>query len=148
MRRRSQQHPRNQAVTVKLSVPERAAVQAAAAQRHLSVGAYVADTVLAAAEGRTVPVHDTEREMLRELMPIAGELNACFGELYEAVARQDASGIADPDIKAVLARVTQSCDTTDDVMLKVARLLPRPHRARPRATREAGTSTDEDPDLC
>jgi hypothetical protein len=104
--------------------------------------------VLAAAEGRTVPVHDTEREILRTLMPIAGRLHACFGELYEAVARQEATGIPDPGLKAALAHVTQSCDTIDDVMLKVARLLPRPHRARPRAAREAGTSADEDPGLC
>jgi len=40
MRRRSQQQPRNQAVTVKLSASEKATVHEAAARRHLSVGTY------------------------------------------------------------------------------------------------------------
>jgi hypothetical protein len=75
-----------------------------------------------------VPVHDTEREILRELIPIAGQLAACFGWLYEAVAGGEAAGVPDPDLKSALARVKQSCDKTNDVMLKVARLQRTAHR--------------------
>jgi hypothetical protein len=130
MRRRSEQQPRNQAVTVKLSSPEKTAIQSAAARRHLSVGAYIAEVALAAAEGRTVPVNDTERELLRELMPIGAFLEGCFSQLYEAMKRQEATGVPDPDLKSTLARVEQSCDKANDVTLKVARLLPSLHRER------------------
>jgi hypothetical protein len=124
MRRTRQQQPRNQAVTVKFSSSEKAAVQAAATRRHVSLGAYVAEVALAAAEGRTVPVHDTERQLLGELMPVGTLLNACWGQLYEAMKRQEAAGVPEPDLKSILARIEQSADKADEVMLKVARLLP------------------------
>src|ERR1700722_2169411 len=107
MRRHTDVQPRNQAVTVKLSVSEKTGIRSAAERRKLSVGAYIAETALAAAEGRTVPVHDTERELLRELIRIAGLLEGCWGQLYEALKRQ---GVPDSDLKSVLARVEQSAD--------------------------------------
>jgi hypothetical protein len=55
MRRRSQQQPRNLVVKVNLSGAEKEAPRSAAARRHLAVSAYVAETALAAAEGRVVP---------------------------------------------------------------------------------------------
>jgi hypothetical protein len=129
MRRRSEQQPRNQAVTVKLSSSEKTAIQSAAATRRLSVGAYIAEVGLAAA-GRTVPVHNTERQLLIELMPVAHFLKTCWGQLYEAIKRQEASGVQDPDLKSILARVEQSCDKADAVTIKVSWLLPGLHRKR------------------
>jgi hypothetical protein len=105
MRRNSQQQPRSQAVSVKLSVSEKAALQAAAARRRLSVAAYVAETVLAAAEGRTVPVGDTERELLRELIRVGNLLSSCRTQLAEAAERQEASGVPSPDLEAAAAAV-------------------------------------------
>jgi hypothetical protein len=138
MRRGSEQQPRNQAVTVKLSSSEKTAIQSAAARRHLSVGAYIAEVGLAAAEGRTVPVHDTERQLLAELMPVAHFLKSCWGQLYEAMKRQEATGVPDPDLKSILARVEQSCDKADAVTIKVSRLLPGLHRKRQRLPRPRG----------
>jgi hypothetical protein len=129
MRRRSEQQPR-QAVTVKLSSSEKTAIQSAAARRRLSLGAYIAETAIAAAEGQTVPVNDTERALLGELMPIGAFLKGCRGQLYEAMKRQEATGVPDPDLKSILARVEQSCDKADAVTIKVAWLLPSLRRKR------------------
>jgi hypothetical protein len=130
MRRRSEQQPRNQAVTVKLSSSEKTAIQSAAGRRHLSLGAYVAEVALAAAEGRTVPMHDTERQLLGELMLITQFLESSWGQLYEAMKRQQATGIPDPDLKSTLARVQQSADRANEVTRKVSRLLPSLRRKR------------------
>jgi hypothetical protein len=71
MRRSSGPEPRNRAVTVKLSGSEKTAIEAAAARRQLSLSAYIAEVALAAAEGRTVQVHDTApaSPSLRSLSP-------------------------------------------------------------------------------
>lgn len=129
MRRSSDQQPRNQALTVKLSASEKAAMQSAAARRQLSLAAYVAETALAAAEGRTVPVSDTEREILRELMRVGSLLSLCRTQLAEAAARQEATGVPGPDLESAAACCKQAGARADDVAIKVSRLL-LPRRAR------------------
>jgi hypothetical protein len=130
MRRPSQQQPRNQSVTLKLSSTEKTSIQSAAARRHLSLGAHIAEVALAAAEGRTVPMHDTERQLLGELMLITQFLESSWGQLYEAMKRQQATGVPDADLKSVLAHVEQSADKANEVTRKVSRLLPSLRRKR------------------
>ena len=125
MRRTSQQQTRTQSVTVKLSASEKAAVQSAAAQRQLSLAAYVADTALAAAEGRTVPVGDTERELLRELMRVGTLLSLCRTQLVEAAAHQAAAGAPGPDLESAAACCKQAGARADDVAIKLSRILRR-----------------------
>jgi Mobilization protein NikA len=125
MRRSSQQQPRNQALTVKLSPSEKAAIQSAAAQRQLSLAAYVADTALAAAEGRTVPVGDTERELLRELMRVGTLLSLCRAQLVEAAAHQGAAGVPGPDLESAAACCKQAGVRAYDVAVKLSRILRR-----------------------
>jgi hypothetical protein len=124
MRRSSQQQPRSQAVTVKLSDSEKSAVQSAAARRQLFLAAYIAETALAAAEDRTVPVGDTEREMLRELIRIGNLLSSCRAQLAEAAARQEATGVPGPDLESA-ARCKQAGAQADDVAIKLSRILRR-----------------------
>jgi hypothetical protein len=131
MRRTRQQEPRAQAVTVKLSITEKAAVQSAAARRQLSVGAYIADTALAAAEGRTVQVGDTEREMLRELIRVGNLLSICRTQLADAVERLEATGVPGPDLGPAAACCERAGTRADDVAIRVSRLLRRSARLRP-----------------
>lgn len=125
MRRNRQQRPRSQAVTVKFSGEEKSALQAAAARRQLAVAAYIADTTLAAAEGRTVPVSDTEREMLGELMHIGNLLSTCRTKLTEAAARHDPASPADPALESAAARCQEAGDRAQDAAIKLARMLHR-----------------------
>jgi hypothetical protein len=140
MRRSSQQQPRNQALTVKLSASEKAAIQSAATQRQLSLAAYVADTALAAAEGRTVPVDDTEREMLRELMRVGNLLSWCRTQLAEATARQEATGGPGPDLESVAACCKQAGARADDVAIKLSRTLRRRTRLFSPASTQSGAT--------
>lgn len=126
MRRNRQQRPRSQAVTVKFSGEEKSALQAAAARRQLAVAAYIADTALAAAEGRTVPVSDTEREMLGELIRIGNLLSTCRTKLTEAAARQDPTGLADPVLKSAAASCEQAGARASAAAIKLSRVLRRP----------------------
>jgi hypothetical protein len=138
MRRRSGQQPRSQVVTVKLSAEEKAMLQAAAERRVLSLGAFVAETSLAAAANRTVPVGDVEREILRELIRISGQLYGCQARLAEAGGRLETAGIPRPDLEPAVADLRKSCDSVDDAMLMVSRLL-RPRRRRlPRRATQGG----------
>jgi hypothetical protein len=70
------------------------------------------------------------RQLLGELVLITQFLESCWGQLYEAMKRQEATGVPDPDLKSVLARVEQSADKANEVTLKVRRLLPSLHRKR------------------
>jgi hypothetical protein len=128
MRRRSQQQPRNLTVKVSLSGAEKEALQSAAARRHKALAAYVAETALAAAEGRVVPVNDLEREVLRELIRVTGALMDSHGRLMEAMARQETAGTDISALEAAAAAIGQRATAAQDVMFKVAKLLPR--RAR------------------
>ena len=130
MRRTKQQEPRAQAVTVKLSTVEKTAVQAAAARRQLSVAAYIAEPALAAAEGRTVPVGDTEWELLRELIRVGNLLSSCRTQLAEALARQDETGAPDHGLEAAVVSCKQAGARADDVAIRVSRLLQRGRPAR------------------
>lgn len=116
-------------MTVKLSVAEKAAVAAAAGRRQLPVAAYIAETALAAADGRTVPVDDTERELLRELVRelvrVGNLLSFCHTQLAEAVERLEATGIPGPDLGPAAACCEQAGARADDVAIRVSRLLRR-----------------------
>jgi hypothetical protein len=133
MRRSSHQQPRNQAMTVKLSASEKAAMQSAAARRHLSLAAYVAETALAAAEGRTVPVGDMEREILRELMRVRSLLSICRAQLAEAADRQEATGVPGLDLESAAARCKEAGTRAEDVAIKLSRTLLRRARLCPLA---------------
>ena len=87
------------------------------------MAAYVAETALAAAEGRTVPVDDTEREMLRELMRVGNLLSSCRTQLAEAAVRQQATGIPGPDLESVAARCKQAGARANDVAIKLSPIL-------------------------
>ena len=128
MRRNSHQQPRNLAVKVSLSGSEKEALQSAAARRHLALAAYVAETALAAAEDRVVPVNDFEREVLRELIRVAYALMDSHGHLKEAIARQETAGTDISALETAAAAIGQGAAAAQDVMFKVAKTLPR--RAR------------------
>jgi uncharacterized protein (DUF1778 family) len=128
MRRSSQPQPRNLVVKVNLSGAEKEALQSAAARRHLALAAYVAETALAAAEGRVVPVNDFEREVLRELMRVASALMDSHGRLKDAMARQETAGTDLSALEAAAAAIGQHATGAQDVLFRVAKLLPR--RAR------------------
>lgn len=138
MRRSSDQQPRNQALTVKLSASEKAAMQSAAARRQLSLAAYVAETALAAAEGRTAPVGDTEREILRELMRVGNLLSLCRTQLTAAAAGQAATGVPIPDLESAAACCKQAGAQADDVAIRLSRTLRRRTRLRPLAHARGG----------
>lgn len=144
MRRKREQQPRAYSLTVKLSAAEKAAIGSAAAMRHLSVAAHVADVALAAAEGRAVPAGDTERELLGELIGIYTLLSMCCTRLTEISERLEATGVPGPDLEPVAARGKEAFDRAVDAAGRLSRTLRRRARLcqRPRPEKEQNPRKD------
>jgi hypothetical protein len=88
-----------------------------------------------------VPVGDVEREILRELIRISGQLHGCRARLAEAGERLETAGVPGPDLEPAVADFRKSCDSVDEAMLMVSRIL-RPRRRRlPLRTTQGGGDT-------
>jgi len=98
-RRPRADEPRSKQVTVKLTVAEHARLLAAAGRAELALGAYLGQVGMDAAEHRAMPVATQRRELLLTLMELAGLVRRAGGNLNQAVARLNSTGIPGPDLE-------------------------------------------------
>lgn len=90
---------RENVVKVRLSDEERAVLGAAAARDEMALAAWLGKTGMDAAEHRAVPVPKMQREMLAELMRVAGLVRRAGTNFNQAVARLNATGQPGPDLE-------------------------------------------------
>jgi hypothetical protein len=102
---------------VKFTLQEFAAVEEAAGRAGLAVSAWIGQTVTDAAELRTFPVGQLQREMLAELIRSAGLVRRAGVDLNQAVTRLNTTGTPGPDLEPaarfclrVVERVDQAAE--------------------------------------
>lgn len=109
--------PRSEQVTVKLTVGERRNLAAAAARAGMAPGAYLGQLGMDAVEHRAVPVTRQRQELLRALIEAASQVQRAGGNLNQAVARLNSTGVPGPDLEPaaaycarVIARVDEAAE--------------------------------------
>jgi hypothetical protein len=120
-RRPRGKQPRDIVARVKFTAAEKATLDQAADRTALSLGAYIAEAAMDAAEHRAAPVDSIDRELLGELMRIRGLLD-------QAVAKLNSTGQPGPDLAPAADWVVRVAEHVDDASLAVSRRLRR--RAR------------------
>jgi hypothetical protein len=86
-RRPRGKQPRDIVARVKFTAAEKATLDQAADRTALSLGAYIAEAAMDAAEHRAAPVDSIDRELLGELMRIRGLLDQAVAKLNSSPAR-------------------------------------------------------------
>jgi hypothetical protein len=106
-RRSRGQERREHPVTVKLSAAEKATLSGAAERAGKALATYLCEVGLDAAEHRAVPVPVMQREMLAELMRVAGLVRRIGVNQNQAVARLNATGEPGLDLGPSVAYCTR-----------------------------------------
>ena len=117
--------PRDIVVRVKFTAAEKATLDQAADRTALSLGAYVGQVAMDAAEHRAAPVDSIDRELLLELMRIRGLLGEAGNNLNQAVAKLNSTGQPGPDLAPVADWVVRVARHVDEASLAVSRRLRR-----------------------
>ncbi len=122
-RRRTRGQERREPITVKLSAAEKAALSDAAERAGMALAAYVCEAAMDAAEHRAVPVPKMQRELLAELLRVAGLVRRAGTNLNQAVARMNATGEPGPDLGPSAAYCTRVLDHVDQAAEVIKRRL-------------------------
>jgi len=117
--------PRDVVVRVKFTTAEKTTLDQAAAQAALSLGAYVGQAAMDAAEHRAAPVDTVLRELLLELMRLSGLVRRAGTNLNQAVARLNSTGQPGPDLAPAADRIARIAARVDDASLAVSRRMRR-----------------------
>ena len=117
--------PRDIVVRVKFTAAEKATLEQAADRTALSLGAYVGQVAMDAAEHRAAPVDSIDRELLLELMSIRGLLGQAGNNLNQAVAKLNSTGQPGPDLAPAADWVVRVARHVDEASLAVSRRLRR-----------------------
>jgi hypothetical protein len=124
-RRSRQPAPRGRTVRFGLSDGEFAELEAAAARAGMARGAFAAEAALAAARG-TISVADGDglRDVLAELVRLAGLVRRIGINFNQAVARLHATGQPSGDLAAYAAEIRRRSERLDAVADQVRNALP------------------------
>jgi len=117
--------PRDIVVRVKFTAAEKVTLEQAADRTALSLGAYVGQVAMDAAEHRAAPVDSIDRELLLELMRIRGLLGQAGNNLNQAVAKLNSTGQPGPDLAPAADWVVRVARHVDEASLAVSRRLRR-----------------------
>ena len=124
--RRPRSTPRRDVIVrVKFTATEKATLDQAADRAGLSLGAYVGQVAMDAAEHRAAPVDSIDRELLLELMRIRGLLGQAGNNLNQAVAKLNSTGQPGPDLAPAADWVVRVARHVDEASLAVSRRLRR-----------------------
>jgi hypothetical protein len=128
-RRRPRGTPRRDSVVrVKFTAAERTALEQAADQVGLSLGAYVGQAAMDAAEHRAAPVDDIYRELLGKLMRLNGLVLSAGSDLNQAVARLNSTGRPGLDLAPAAEWIARVAVEVEEASLAVSRTLNRQTR--------------------
>ncbi len=122
-RRTRGQERREHPVTVKLSAAEKATLAGAADRAGMALAAYLCEAAMDAAEHRAVLVPVLQREMLAELMRVAGLARRIGVNLNQAVARLNATGEPGLDLGPSAAHCTRVLGHIDEAAELIRRRL-------------------------
>jgi hypothetical protein len=120
--------PRDIVVRVKFTAAEKATLDQDADRRVLSLGAFIAEAAMDAAEHRAAPVGSIDREVLVELIRIRGLLGHAGSNLNQAVAKLHSTGHVGLDLAPAADWVARVADHVDDAAAAVSRQLRRRKR--------------------
>jgi uncharacterized protein (DUF1778 family) len=115
---------RDQRFELKLSAAERAVLAAAANRAGLTLAAYIVQAGLDVAEHRTAPVGAVQREMLAELIRIAGMVNRAGANLRQAVSQLSPDGAPGPDLEPAAGYCMRVVRQVDEAAERLRRRLP------------------------
>jgi hypothetical protein len=113
---------------VKFTAAERTALEQAADQVGLSLGAYVGQAAMDAAEHRAAPVDSIYRELLIALMRLNGLVLRAGSNLNQAVARLNSTGQPGLDLAPAAEWIARVAVEVEDASLAVSRTLNRQTR--------------------
>jgi hypothetical protein len=123
-RRSRQLAPRDRTVRFGLSEEEFAEMEAAAARAGMARGAFAAEAALAAARGTiTVAADDGLRDVLAELVYVAGLVRRIGINFNQAVARLHATGQPSGDLVPYAAEIRRRGERLDAVAEQVRNAL-------------------------
>lgn len=104
---------RSRAMTVKLSPSEYAEIREAAERAGMAMSAWIGMTATAAARHEAVPLRQFQREVITELVRCGWQLGKAGVNLNQAVARLNATGIADGRLEASAAWLLKVAERVD-----------------------------------
>jgi hypothetical protein len=122
-RRARGQERRSIVVPVRVGPTEKVTIEAAAARNGLALSAYIAETVLDAAEHRAAPIAAVQREILFALMFAAGQVCRIGVNLNQAVARLNTTGQPGPDLEPMVAYCERVIRRVDEAAELVRRRM-------------------------
>jgi hypothetical protein len=109
---------------LKLSAAERTVLAIAADRAGLTIAAYLVKAGLDRAEHRTAPVGAVQREMLAELIRIAGTVSRMGTNLGQAVSRLNSDGAPGPDLEPAASYCMRVVRHVDEAAERLRRRLP------------------------
>ena len=112
-------------VRVKFTAAEKTALEQAADRAGLSLGAYIGQAAMDAAEHRAAPVDSIHRELLAELIRTGNLVRRAGTNLNQAVARLHSTGQPGPDLAPAADWIARVAAHVDDASLAVSRKLTR-----------------------
>jgi hypothetical protein len=113
-RRRSPGEVTRQVRAVRLSPEELADIEAAADRAGMAVSAWIGLTAWSAAVHGTEPVGQFDRELLAELIRVAGLVRRAGVNLDQATAKLNAAGTAGPELALAASRVARVAAHVDE----------------------------------
>ncbi len=122
-RRPRQPVPRTRRVEVTLTAEEYAVIEAAARRAGLARRAYIAQAVLAAANGGSPGNRESLRQALIELMRAAGLIRRIGTNINQAVAKLNATGQPPGNLPGYAAGTIRRADHIDQVADAVRKAL-------------------------
>ena len=117
--------PRDVVMRVKFTAAEKATLEQAADRASLSLGAYIGQAAMDAAEHRAAPVDSIHRELLAELIRTGNLVRRAGTNLNQAVARLHSTGQPGPDLAPAADWIARVAAHVDDASLAVSRRLTR-----------------------
>ena len=124
--RRPRSTPRRDVIVrVKFTATEKATLDQAADRAGLSLGAYVGQAAMDAAEHRAAPVDSIDREFLLELIRASNLVRRAGTNLNQAVARLHSTGQPVQDLVPAADWIARVAVHVDDASLAVSRRMRR-----------------------
>ena len=118
------QERRDHRFELKLSAAERMVLAAAADRVGLTLAGYLVKAGLDVAEHRAAPVGAVQREMLAELIRIAGMVNRAGANLRQAVSQLSPDGAPGPDLEPAAGYCMRVVRQVDEAVELVRRRMP------------------------
>jgi hypothetical protein len=115
---------RDRRFELKLSAAEHAMLMAAAARGRLTLAAYIVQAAMDAAELRTAPVGAVQREMLAELIRIAGTVTRAGLNFSQAASQLSPDGADGVELEQAAAYCLRVVRHVDDAAERLRRRLP------------------------